>query len=607
MQYKYFEFKNYKGIGHIKFELDSHPRSRVFTLVGLNESGKTTILEAINYFKHSKVDLTHLDLTSEENTNIHNLIPVAKKSNFNGIISITACMQLDIEDEKAIKTFCQDELNYELANLPKEIAITQAHHFVASKHEPNKDIFHWLISLSGKKKGQRKVTRLDFKSEEMRQILKFVKDLMPPILYFPNFLFDFPDRIYLDDSPVDLEKQKYYKQIVQDILDALNNGTDLVTHLLNRIKSGNEDDSKSLKALLLEMQRDVTKSVFGSWNKIFARKNNPDRKIVIDYQLDEQERAYLEFKLEDGDGLFEIRQRSLGFRWFFVFLLFTQYRAHRKNSPKNTLFLLDEPASNLHQSAQVQLLNSFDKLSEKCQIVYTTHSHHLINPSWLESTFVVKNLGLNYENDDAFNTAKTDVKIDLFRVFAVNNPSQVSYYQPILDVLDHVPSKLEFIPDIIVTEGKNDFYLLKYIYEVVLGGNKSLNLVPSTSSSNFSSIVSLYLGWNRKFVLLLDADKEGKKQKEKYLNDFGEILHDKIFLLSDVDGSWDGMELEDLIEEKNKLDIQSSCYPSSTVYNKTHFNRSIQEQYLKNVAVDIGTVGQQRFRKLIDFLKDTFD
>jgi len=62
------------------------------------------------------------------------------------------------------------------------------------------------------------------------------------------------------------------------------------------------------------------------------------------------------------------------------------------------LFLLDEPASNLHSTAQAQLLKSFEKLPS---LIYTTHSHHMINPKWLEGTYVVKNEGLNYgENDD---------------------------------------------------------------------------------------------------------------------------------------------------------------------------------------------------------------
>ena len=50
------------------------------------------------------------------------------------------------------------------------------------------------------------------------------------------------------------------------------------------------------------------------------------------------------------------------------------------------LFLFDEPASNLHPTAQAALLASLEKLSENAVVIYTTHSHHLINPLWLETT-----------------------------------------------------------------------------------------------------------------------------------------------------------------------------------------------------------------------------
>lgn len=50
MRYTSFEIENFKGIRSLRLDLDSTPKSQVYTLVGLNESGKTTILEAIDYF-----------------------------------------------------------------------------------------------------------------------------------------------------------------------------------------------------------------------------------------------------------------------------------------------------------------------------------------------------------------------------------------------------------------------------------------------------------------------------------------------------------------------------------------------------------------------------
>jgi AAA15 family ATPase/GTPase len=52
MKHTYFEIKNFKGISNIRLDFIAQPRSSVYTLVGLNESGKTTILEALNFFSY---------------------------------------------------------------------------------------------------------------------------------------------------------------------------------------------------------------------------------------------------------------------------------------------------------------------------------------------------------------------------------------------------------------------------------------------------------------------------------------------------------------------------------------------------------------------------
>jgi len=50
MKFTYFKFKNFKGIEDQTLDLSKSGGSNIYTLVGLNESGKTTILEAINFF-----------------------------------------------------------------------------------------------------------------------------------------------------------------------------------------------------------------------------------------------------------------------------------------------------------------------------------------------------------------------------------------------------------------------------------------------------------------------------------------------------------------------------------------------------------------------------
>jgi hypothetical protein len=193
------------------------------------------------------------------------------------------------------------------------------------------------------------------------------------------------------------------------------------------------------------------------------------------------------------------------------------------------IFLFDEPASNLHPSAQSQLLASLDRLTENAKVIYTTHSHHLINPKWLEGTFVVINEGIDYKDDiENYSANKTRIMIDSYRSFASKHPNQISYFQPILDVLDYSPTNLDPIPRVVMLEGKNDFFTLSYFNEVIFGNKYSLSFVPGISASNLDPVIMLYVGWGLSFLVLLDSDKEGKSQKVRYSDLFGPVVENKI-------------------------------------------------------------------------------
>ena len=95
---------------------------------------------------------------------------------------------------------------------------------------------------------------------------------------------------------------------------------------------------------------------------------------------------FISFQIRDGTRRFNVNDRSLGFRWFFAFMLFTQFRVARV-STRPLLFLFDEPASNLHAAAQQKLIDCFPEIAKGSHaLAYTTHSHYMIEPKWLELT-----------------------------------------------------------------------------------------------------------------------------------------------------------------------------------------------------------------------------
>ncbi len=114
-----------------------------------------------------------------------------------------------------------------------------------------------------------------------------------------------------------------------------------------------------------------------------------NKEVVITFSLDEGEvedgkgtvtktqehDVFIQFKVRDGTRRFAVNDRSLGFRWFFAFMLFTQFRVARSTT-RPLLFSFDEPASNLHAAAQQKPIVCLPEIAkDKHALAYTTHSH----------------------------------------------------------------------------------------------------------------------------------------------------------------------------------------------------------------------------------------
>lgn len=110
MKYIEFEIKNYKGVGStVKLDLKIKPETNIFTLVGLNESGKTSILEAINLLQNDK-----------SNEDAHKMIHKSLKGNFNDSISIAATFELDDDDKALISKVIEKNKNINLSEILRQ-------------------------------------------------------------------------------------------------------------------------------------------------------------------------------------------------------------------------------------------------------------------------------------------------------------------------------------------------------------------------------------------------------------------------------------------------------------------------------------------------------
>jgi predicted ATP-dependent endonuclease of OLD family len=603
MRYTSFVIENFKGIQDLKLDLGGNPASKVSILVGLNESGKTTIMEALSFFYENIRDINDTPLALHPSGIIdnHSLIPKNRKDNFTDKTKILAFVEMDEQEVDLLRKVLKEK-GFHATDIDPVMNMSFEFSFENSSFK--KRTHYWNPKIQGKDGRKRTVEKLGQKHTAWSAAYEFTKKHIPPIIYYPNFLFEFPDSIYLEEFPEEGREQAFYRLLLQDILDSLSNPLDLKTHIIERVKSVTRPNRESLTSVLNKMGAQITKLVFSENLSVF-RTDTSNKSIAVSYpQSDEKNEAlYVELQLKDGEDSYYIRERSLGFRWFFTFLLFTQFRVHRSQVNTNLVFLFDEPASNLHQTAQQRLAGALDELTKsKVSVIYSTHSHHLINPKWLENTFIVRNKALEYEKGDLDTFKPTNIEVQKYRAFVTHHPNQITYYQPILDVLEYRPSNLETIKDAIMVEGKNDFYTLSYFQDVIIKSKERVPLIPGMGGSKLDVAIQLYCGWGKQFIVLLDSDKAGKKEKARYEENFGNIVDNRIFILADIDSAWEGFATEKIFTGNDSLTIQQSVFPEEKKFNKKLFNLAIQENFAKGNAVSISKITIDRFNKILKFL-----
>jgi predicted ATP-dependent endonuclease of OLD family len=620
MKYTKFSIENFKGISKLELKLSDNPKSKVFTFVGLNESGKTTILEALAFLYEELRNTEEVNLNPTGISNFHSLIPKNLQYNFNENITIRVDGELSQVEMNELSLVMKKNL-FEVTSIKKEVSFSVILPFSASNYQPisRKTIFSvYAMGFFGRKKTAQSWHEIPHVSTVA---MDWFRKNYPPIIYYPNFLLNFPDRIYLESTENETREQGFYRKFLQDVLDAIEPGLEIQKHLLQRGRSDGHSDKLAFAHLLSKLSAKITSLVFNKNLSVFNTKIQNKSVDITGPHFDEEKlhqpssvrnkegkletpekipAMFLEIKLRDNIEFYYIRERSLGFRWFFAFLLFTQFRISRLKG-RTPVFLFDEPASNLHQTAQHRLINAIDEITKKSDaiVLYSTHSHHLINPDWLESTFIVRNKAIDYADEDQFDAKMTDIEIEKYRTFVGKYPDQTSYFQPILDVLEYRPSNLENIPDVVLVEGKNDYYTLRYFLEVLKLTKKKVNLMPGGGSGSLDKLISLYLGWGRNFVILLDNDGAAKTAEDRYLEVFGDILKDRIYKLGDFLQGEKVKSMESLFEETDISLIESEMGYAGKRSKKV-INMGIQQVLIQSKSLNFSTLVREKAIKVLE-------
>ncbi|MFX0172499.1 MAG: AAA family ATPase [Candidatus Hodarchaeota archaeon] len=242
----------------------------------------------------------------------------------------------------------------------------------------------------------------------------------------------------------------------------------------------------------------------------------------------------------------ELEERSKGFQWFFSF--FIVFMVESELGHKNAILLLDEPGLNLHASAQNDLIHVLQELSQKNQLIYTSHSPFMIDTDNLNSIRIVT--------------------IDENQGSLISNkiwPTDVDAIFPLQSALGYSASQSMFLgKNILIVEGMTDFWILSSLSNYLrdngrIGLDDDLIITPAGGAQKITYLTSMMVSQKLKVSILADYDGAGKKLFDELIKT--KILKEKhLVFVNECIGSSQEMTIEDIFPEDYYLRFVISAY-----------------------------------------------
>ena len=473
MKYNKFIIKNYRAIeGPMEINIQ---KNKLVPLIGTNESGKTTILQAIFAFdyandkeyegRHLKELRNFYNPQSKENATIDAVISV-KKSDFLNYIS-------------------DENLRAKYADIPNFSEIT------ISRNLETKDY---------------KVSVID-DIEDGKIIGKEIVSRLPYIIYNDDFIERPKNEIQIPDNSSELYGwlgiyERAFNKIDSSIFD-------IIKEPEENIKLG----------ILSDVEAEINKTLIKEWGKI-SLDDSGCLSIRLQIENDNILKVQIVEKKGDKDRFFKIEERSKGFLWFFNFVMKIKYNPKATGSNNDIIYLLDEPGSYLHSVAQEKLCHMIKNISNKDgKVIYCTHTHHLLDPKYIPTKYIyIVQKDKNKKNIELskITNVKTDIK-------------KMNELQPVYEALG--VSDWDFFTHkekIILVEGIHD----KYALEIFLKNELSSYIImPCVNAESVYNNIPRLIAYNKNYIAIWDNDDEGIEYYKKALKNFGKLEQHKLLLL----------------------------------------------------------------------------
>jgi len=497
VKYRKFTIQNYRAITD-PLDIDVE-RNSLIPVIGVNESGKTTILHALFAFDHSN-DLQNEGRHLEDTINLYD------------ISSREAAITAEI-------SFSDDEM---VAALNAVTPTADQAERLSAVNDQAQDI---ASPIRITRRLPSKTYAIDPPiSEDVgldHRIARTIVSRSPYILFFDDFRDSVDDRI----------------EIVREDDESLGGWLAIVERLFGRAAEGfsvfdlPDMEERRRQSLLARINKHLNTTLTDQW-KDFNLDDTDALELDVTFEqaadASGTTRSYLKFQIVEtatsGDRYyFFVRDRSKGFFWFFNFVMKLEFNPKvLGGDDTGTIYLLDEPGSYLHSNAQRRLCRKLRDLSSRNRVLYCTHSHYLLEPE------VIPLSSIKVANKDG----DGHIRLIAIQDYKGSLKRQGSAFQPLMDALGIKPFLLDLTPNqVIVTEGMFDLYALEMFRQ-----GRDVGFLPATGAADIHHRVSLLIAWRVDFRALWDNDEEGRRAKGRAAKVFGEEIDRRHFLLLPLKG-----------------------------------------------------------------------
>lgn len=326
----------------------------------------------------------------------------------------------------------------------------------------------------------------------------WIVDQLPVFVY----LDEYPDLPGHQDIQTYLDRKSQGRSTLADAnFEKLCKVADLDPRQLKKLQDS--EDHETRNQLVNRASALVTGDIRRLWK---------DRPLKVRLNLDAQ---HLDTLVSDPNAVYDVEvnldERSRGFKWFFSF--FVTFAADTKGGPsEDAILLLDEPGLYLHAASQADLLRYLDGDLQN-QVIFTTHSPFMVPTDNLDSVRTV-NIAA-----DAGTTVTNDPTGDARTLF------------PLQTALGYKLAQSLFVgPTNLVVEGVTDFWFLSASSEYMRDKGKSslpsdLTLTPAGGAQKVSYMVALLTSENLGVIVLLDDERQARTTRDELVK--GKLIREE--------------------------------------------------------------------------------